>query len=506
MENAKLDYKEIFVLKSLRKNGKTKAQGIKYLDRPYPAIKPARTVLFNLSGSRFCLLTDKNVFVFDNFTKQNIFKVSLEGTEPLKVMFFCNDLVALCPDGVYFFREHTDEANFKFTRHLRKLELEEDHLFDIDNVNDTHIVLTATNNTHVIRVVTASGSGKVQTEVKYMISLGGSKKLKYLHKRTDLPSLYPPELENEQSELMMFLDYTDPSSLRYLILNGEFRLLVEFHAVNIRPAESTHSDQDYEGGEHDSATERELDEGRTVPGSKPPHSHGVSSAMDVENTDLKQTLESVKQVEVKNIDSLIPVPRTNQVVIVDLTNGVFTVDLNPKMPHTPAVLQPFWELEQFEKIKFRCACLCFDKNRHPLLCMFTLRQTHQHLQFRSLSKSAPKTEYGCEITESKVKAKKIFFNPLWNAFMILDFDESYYLMEFYYLNYYEKYYIRFKAIDDNQVYVEDETEFDLKSPITFKSTAASESDLFEAINGRPTDHPMLQPYLDISQYKTNEEV
>ncbi len=45
MHNAKLDFNEIFAVKTLRKNSKAKSQGIKYLDRPFPSIKPVRHVM-----------------------------------------------------------------------------------------------------------------------------------------------------------------------------------------------------------------------------------------------------------------------------------------------------------------------------------------------------------------------------------------------------------------------------------------------------------------------------
>lgn len=44
MHNSKLDFNEIFSLKSQRKN-KSKSQGIKYLDRPFTQIKPVRHIM-----------------------------------------------------------------------------------------------------------------------------------------------------------------------------------------------------------------------------------------------------------------------------------------------------------------------------------------------------------------------------------------------------------------------------------------------------------------------------
>jgi hypothetical protein len=45
MHNAKLDFGEIFALKTQRKNNKFKTQGIKYLDRPFPSIKPVKQIM-----------------------------------------------------------------------------------------------------------------------------------------------------------------------------------------------------------------------------------------------------------------------------------------------------------------------------------------------------------------------------------------------------------------------------------------------------------------------------
>jgi hypothetical protein len=45
MHNAKLDFAEIFSLNTLRKKNKTRSQGIKYLDKPFPNIKPVRHIM-----------------------------------------------------------------------------------------------------------------------------------------------------------------------------------------------------------------------------------------------------------------------------------------------------------------------------------------------------------------------------------------------------------------------------------------------------------------------------
>lgn len=88
-----------------------------------------------------------------------------------------------------------------------------------------------------------------------------------------------------------------------------------------------------------------------------------------------------------------------------------------------------------------------------------MRQSHQNILFKAVEMNDDEETF-YELPESKVKAKNIFFNSLWNSFMIIDNDENYYLMEFFNQNYFEKYWIRFKAIDENQPYQEMEDEFD----------------------------------------------
>lgn len=125
-----------------------------------------------------------------------------------------------------------------------------------------------------------------------------------------------------------------------------------------------------------------------------------------------------------------------------------------------------------------------DYQRSPILCMFSMRQTHQHVQFKPItSNDEPEILY--EISESKIKAKRVYFNAMWNSFMILDYDDNYYLMEFYNHNYYEKYWIRFKSIDENLIYQEEETEFDQSISQADKRTQAElDKDLLDQINGR----------------------
>jgi hypothetical protein len=179
-----------------------------------------------------------------------------------------------------------------------------------------------------------------------------------------------------------------------------------------------------------------------------------------------------------SIDNILHVPQTDKVIIVDLTNGLFIVDSS--LDRKVATIKPFFDLEQYDKIKLRCACLCYDHTRSAYLCMFSMRQTHQHIHFIPLSVTAPSTDLFSEISESKIRAKRIYFNSLWNSFQILDYDDNYYLMEFYNLYYYEKYCLRFKAIDENQQYLEEETEFDE-----------------DGTDDRPSDPPSLQYILDL---------
>lgn len=141
-------------------------------------------------------------------------------------------------------------------------------------------------------------------------------------------------------------------------------------------------------------------------------------------------------------------------------------------------------MQKYDKIKLRCVCICVDYQRNPILCTFSMRQTHQHVQFKSImGKDEPDILY--EISESKIKAKRVYFNSLWNSFMILDYDDNYYLMEFYNHNYYEKYWIRFKSIDENLIYQEEESEFD--QPTAHKDARGQSelnSEILDLVNGR----------------------
>lgn len=116
--------------------------------------------------------------------------------------------------------------------------------------------------------------------------------------------------------------------------------------------------------------------------------------------------------------------------------------------------------------------------------MFSMRQTHQHVHFKPLVGQTD-AELFSEISESRIKAKKVYFNGLWNSFMVIDYDDNYYLMEFYNHNYYEKYWIRFKAIDENVTYQEEETEFDQPVETRHRQTKAElDAELLELVNGR----------------------
>jgi hypothetical protein len=66
-----------------------------------------------MRGSRFALLTDKQVFVFDNFTKQNMYMIPIDNQEFSKIIFFNEDLVAINEkEGMFYFRE--EMGNYKF--------------------------------------------------------------------------------------------------------------------------------------------------------------------------------------------------------------------------------------------------------------------------------------------------------------------------------------------------------------------------------------------------------
>lgn len=60
------------------------------------------------------MLTEKQIFVFDNFTKQNMYSINVEEFQFLKVIFFKEDLVAINDDhGIYYFHEDASHAKFK---------------------------------------------------------------------------------------------------------------------------------------------------------------------------------------------------------------------------------------------------------------------------------------------------------------------------------------------------------------------------------------------------------
>jgi len=217
-----------------------------------------------------------------------------------------------------------------------------------------------------------------------------------------------------------------------------------------------------------------------VPTSEKPRLPAEKQEEDASRSEEKMDEEELQAKALSTIDSLIHIPHTDQVIVVDLLNGLFIAQQHQD---GSASLQPFFDLEvpaadqQYDKIKLRCVCLCADLHRTPLLCMFSMRQSHQHIHFIPLHTGD--RERFSEISESKIKAKKVHFNRLWNSFMIIDYDDNYYLMEFYNLNYYEKYWIRFKAIDENQYYLEEEDEFDKQS-----DRPLSDQEVFELINGR----------------------
>jgi uncharacterized protein YjbI with pentapeptide repeats len=68
---------------------------------------------YNLAGSRFAILTDKNLFMFDNFSKQNIFSVNIEDSDLDKIIFFRDDLVAVNSQGIYYFHEGGTTNSFR---------------------------------------------------------------------------------------------------------------------------------------------------------------------------------------------------------------------------------------------------------------------------------------------------------------------------------------------------------------------------------------------------------
>lgn len=65
-----------------------------------------------------------------------------------------------------------------------------------------------------------------------------------------------------------------------------------------------------------------------------------------------------------------------------------------------------------------------------------------------------------EIPDSKFKSKSIFFNPFWNCFILLDSEEQLWMLEFFPPVYFQNYWTNFEYLEQNQLYIEKEDEFD----------------------------------------------
>lgn len=78
----------------------------------------------------------------------------------------------------------------------------------------------------------------------------------------------------------------------------------------------------------------------------------------------------------------------------------------------------------------------------------------------SSSSEEPDEILTLEILDSKVKAKTILFNPLWNCFFLRDSDEHLWMLEFYPPVYFESFWTNYEYAEQNEYYVETEDEFD----------------------------------------------
>lgn len=153
--------------------------------------------------------------MFDNFTKQNMYMVSIEGLDFSKIIFFKEDLVAIREtEGMYYFREEMGNYKFKVSQglpqsHVKGIEIDELGFTDVENVEDSSIVLVGNVYLHLVRVL-ISGNGRVHSEVRAQ-QKSTIKKLKFL------------KSNREQTEFL-FLDYSDPSRIRFCLFGpGKLR-------------------------------------------------------------------------------------------------------------------------------------------------------------------------------------------------------------------------------------------------------------------------------------------
>ena len=78
--------------------------------------------------------------MFDNFSKQNTFFISVEQLEFTKLIFFKEDIVAINTSGLYYMRDEGHNSKFKVRTahqlHYSKADLEDSGFEDVENIED----------------------------------------------------------------------------------------------------------------------------------------------------------------------------------------------------------------------------------------------------------------------------------------------------------------------------------------------------------------------------------
>lgn len=168
-------------------------------------------------------------------------------------------------------------------------------------------------------------------------------------------------------------------------------------------------------------------------------------------------------------------------MIYNQTLGVVEVKKTDTSLHVSSVLL----FSENEKEKLRCLTFCSGYKKSEFLGCLTSMHTQQNLKVIQLSSCNALQEaseqnsqrYTMKLDETKFRARRIFFHYLWNSFFFIDSDENLYLLEFYPPVYFENYWVKFKYIEENEVYQEKETEFDV--PIQ----SPAPTNLYNLVNG-----------------------
>lgn len=155
----------------------------------------------------------------------------------------------------------------------------------------------------------------------------------------------------------------------------------------------------------------------------------------------------------------------NEIVLVDDNNGVFL--LNPIFNKQKSAVDsfkfsPILYFKDYSKMKIRDSSLIVDYNKNLYLMIICTIQAHQTLMVFRIDPFIQKNPMSLEIQESKLKARRIYFNPLWNSIFLCDIDDNFFMLEFFPGVYFENYWVNFQFIEENKVYEEKEDEFDLK--------------------------------------------